>query len=41
MDRETWQAAVHGRAKSQTRLKRLSTHSEKTKAKSRASSKLC
>ena len=26
MDRRTWQAAVHGVTKSQTRLKRLSTH---------------
>ena len=27
MDREAWRAAVHGVAKSRTRLKRLSTHS--------------
>ena len=26
MDREAWQATVYGVAKSQTRLKRLSTH---------------
>ena len=27
MDREAWRATVHGVTKSQTRLKRLSTHS--------------
>ena len=29
MDREAWQATVHGVAKSQTRLKRLNTHTRK------------
>ena len=31
MDRGTWQAAVHGVAKSQTQLKRLSTHARSQK----------
>ena len=31
MDRGAWQATVHGVAKSQTRLKQLSTHTEKAK----------
>ena len=33
MDREAWRAVVHGVAKSQTRLKRLSSSSSNSKVK--------